>query len=262
MSNKFPAHVRHAMGLASTRRMVQPPRVKTDETVLSQHPGKGYCTIFDVGAGDGKKCIQWLLEKNNVLVYAFEPDPSQFEKLQKARNSLDIDQKRRLQIFNVAVSNENTDASDFYVCNDHSSSSLLPFVQENLKNWKYPPGRHFFKTTDIIKVPTIRLDDFMDTHSVQYIDFLHIEVQGVVNRVFDSLTSKRLRHVKEILWKVHITDFEIYKNQATEEPLIEYLKKNNFVTAERSYYSRNQERFIRSIHLGWKERGARIYGFK
>jgi len=262
MANKFPAHVRHAMGLASARRIVKPPQQKGDETVLSQHPGKGFCTIFDVGAGSGQKCIPWLVDKSNVLVYAFEPDPRQFEKLKKARDSLDKEQQRRLQIYNVAVSDVNSKAADFYICNDPSSSSLLPFVQESIRKWKYPPGRYFFETEEVIKVPTIRLDDFMNDHSVQYIDFLHIEAQGVVDKVIHSLTAKRLRHVKEILWKVHITDFPIYHNQAREQAVVEHLKKNNFEITERAFYSRNQERFIRSVHVGWRDRGAKIYGFK
>ena len=262
MANKYPAHVRHAMGLASARRIVQPPKVKKDETVLSQHPGKGWCTIFDIGAGDGKKCTKWITDKSNVLVYAFEPDPRQFQKLKAAKNKLDKVDQKRLQIFNVAVSDENKPSVDFYMCNDTSSSSLLPFVQANIRRWKYPPGRYFFDTIDVIKVPTIRLDDFMKNHSVQYIDFLHVEVQGMIHKVFDSLTTKRLRHIREILWKVHTTDFEIYKGQATEKPVMEYLKRNNFEITERSNYSRNQERFIRSIHIGWRDRGAKIYGFK
>lgn len=262
MANKFPAHVRHAMGLASARRIVKPPQQKVDDTVLSQHPGKGYCTIFDVGAGSGRKCIQWIKDKSNVLVYAFEPDPRQFELLKRAKESLDKADQRRLQIFNVAVTDVNSSASNFYLCNDPSSSSLLPFDTDNVRKWKYPPGRYFFETEDVIKVPTVRLDDFMHDHSVQYIDFLYIEAQGVVDRVIHSLTAKRLRHIKEILWKVHITNFEVYKGQAKEQALVDHLKRNNFEITERAFYSRNQERFIRSVHVGWRDRGSKIYGFK
>lgn len=262
MANKFPAHVRHAMGLAANRRTVKPVKSLDDASVLSQHPGKGYCTIFDIGAGDGTKSIQWLLDKDNVLVYAFEPDPRQFAKLIESRNALDAKDKRRIQIFNVAITNTKDNLVDLYVCNDQSSSSILPFVEENTTRWKYPPGRYFFKTIDVIKVPAVRLDDFMIAHSVQHIDFLCIEAQGVANKVLESLGPKKLRHVKEILCKVHAIDFDVYQNQAQEVAVCEYLQKNDFEIVNKENYSRNQERFIRCIHAGWKALGTKIYGFK
>ena len=43
----------------------------------------------------------------------------------------------------------------------------------------------------------------MVNNSIQFIDFLHIEAQGVVNKVLESFTTKRLQHVREILLKVH-----------------------------------------------------------
>ncbi len=261
MANKYPAHVRHTMGLVSAKRISRSLKPK-DETILYQHPGKDYCIIFDIGAGNGKRCIQWLINKSNVLLYAFEPDPRQFAKLKKAREALDKEQQCRIQIYNVAVSDIDSQETEFYVCNDPSSSSLLPFVKDNIRKWKYPPGRYFFETETVIKVPTIRLDNFMDDHSVQCIDFLHIEAQGVVDKVIHGLTPKRLRHVKEILWKVHITDFNIYQGQAKEQVVVEHLRKNNFEITEKNLYSRNQEQIIRSVNIGWNSRGSMIYGFK
>lgn len=258
--NKYPAHVRHAMGLAENRRKAKAPVTNGDGSVLSKHPGKGWCTIFDVGAGDGRKSIQWVKDSKKALVYAFEPDPRQFEKLKNARDRLDDKDKIRMQIFNVAVSDKRDSAANFYMCNDPSSSSLLPFVEDNIKLWKYPPGRYFFETIDVIKVPSIRLDDFLKQHQIRYIDFLYIEAQGVADKVISGLTAKRIRHVKEILWKVHITNFDIYKGQTKEDALSNYLTRNNFETTQRANYSRQQERFVRSVHIGWKKRGGKIYG--
>lgn len=302
MSKKYPAHVRHAIKLAEQRKNVfntyidttaqqqtpypqttlqlkeaiqiaparnvnvsiettKSPTKPSDKTILISHPGKGYCTIFDIGAGTGGKSLKWLKEKSNALIYAFEPDPRQFEILKKNRDSLDDNDKRRIQIYNLAISDVSKE-QDFYIANDQSSSSLLPFVKENIRKWKYPPGRYFFDTLHTIKVPTIRLDEFLENHSVNRIDFLYIEAQGVADKVLNGITSKRLSHVKEILVKAHSTNFDIYKGQARDTQIIDMLKKNNFDIIEKNFYSKNQERFIRSVNNMYKNKGTIIYGFK
>ena len=133
--------------------------------------------IFDIGAGDGKRCCEWIKKYKQCLVYAFEPDPQQFQKLKDAKNKLKHDEQRRIKLYNAAVWKSNGE-TDFYVCNDPSSSSVFPFVKENIKKWKYPPGRYFFNTVDEIKVQAIRLDNILKKENIKVIDFLRIDVQG------------------------------------------------------------------------------------
>ena len=87
---------------------------------------------------------KWVKKFKDALIYAFEPDPRRFVKLQATYNRLKPEERRRIKLYNAAVWNKNGEI-DFYMSNDESSSSALPFVNENIRKWKYPPGRQFFK---------------------------------------------------------------------------------------------------------------------
>jgi len=214
--------------------------------------------IFDIGAGDGKRCIRWLDTWKDCLVYAFEPDPRQYAKLELTFKSLKDEYKRRMKIFNVAVWNSNGEI-DFYLCNDETSSSPLPFENNNIKKWKYPPGRYFFKTEETIKVQSMRLDSVCKREKIDVIDFMRIDAQGCANQILEGL-GKNLRYVKEIFVKVHISDFEIYKGQSKREDFEPKLIKMFFNAVKAEPYSRQQEAWIRYESDVWKRtRGSKIY---
>ena len=73
--------------------------------------------IFDVGAGDGKRCVKWLQKYKDCLVYAFEPDPRQFAKLEQTYRKLKPEEQRRLKLYNAAAWKSNGEV-DLHVCND------------------------------------------------------------------------------------------------------------------------------------------------
>lgn len=215
--------------------------------------------IVDVGSGDGKRCVKWLETWKECLIYAFEPDPRQFKKLEATRMGLKVELRNRFKIFNAAVWDSNGEV-DFYMCNDDTSSSVLPFVDENIKKWKYPPGRYFFKTEKKIKVQSMRLDSMCKREHIEVIDFLRIDAQGCTEKILQSV-GKKGRHIKEIFLKVHVSPVTIYKNQATRFNIEEILKKKYyFEDVHITPYSRGQEAWIRYHSDVWKRvRNSRIY---
>lgn len=215
--------------------------------------------IVDIGSGDGKRCIRWLKTFKDALVYAFEPDPRLFLKLKTTKGRLKPTEQRRFKLYNIAVWDSDGEI-DFYMCNDASSSSVLPFVEENIKKWKYPPGRYYFKTEKIIKVKCMKLETITALEKIDVIDFLRIDVQGCVKQILDGLGKKKLRHIKEILLKVHIIPFEIYKRQSKRDEVDKLLKSCYFIENEVSPYSRFQEVWTRYQSDVWKiTRNAKIY---
>lgn len=214
--------------------------------------------ILDIGAGDGKRCVRWLDTWKDALVYAFEPDPRQYAKLEATYKSLKDKDRRRMKIFNAAVWRSNGEI-DFHLCNDETSSSPLPFVTENIKKWKYPPGRYYFKTEGTIKVQSIRLDSICKSEKIDVIDFLRIDAQGCTNQILEGL-GKDINHVKEIFVKVHTLDFDIYKGQSHREEFEPKLIDKFFIAVHAEPYSRQQEAWVRYESDVWKRtRGAKIY---
>lgn len=215
--------------------------------------------IIDVGAGDGNKCVVWLKKYKDALVYAFEPDPRQFKKLKVTKQKLKPQEQKRLKLFNQAVWNKNEER-DYFIANDPSSSSLLPFKKENLKKWKYPPGRYYFKTEKIAKIKCVTLNKITKNEKIDIIDFLRIDAQGCTKQILEGLGKKKLRHVKEVFLKVHITDFDIYEGQSTRIEIEKLLKPCHFLQATIEPYSRRQEAWVRYHSDVWKRiRNSRIY---
>jgi len=216
--------------------------------------------ILDVGAGDGRRCVKWLQKFKDCLVYAFEPDPRQFAKLEQTYSKLKPAEQRRFKLYNAAAWKSNGEV-DLHVCNDPSSSSVLPFVKDNIKKWKYPPGRYFFNTEKVIKVQAIRLDNVIKKEKIRVIDFLRIDVQGCAKEVLQGITVKNLKHVKEIFVKVHVLPMEIYKGQSTRKEIESIVFPHYFLNFSISTYSRGQEAWIRYHSDVWKRtRGSKIYG--
>ena len=217
--------------------------------------------IFDIGAGDGKKCITWLEKFKDCLIYAFEPDPIQFKKLEETRNSAKKEFQNRFKIYNVAVWDSNGEV-DFYVANDKSSSSVLPFVTDNIKKWKYPPGRYYFKTEEKIKVQSMRLDNVCKREQIKIIDFMRVDAQGCGTQIFKGL-GKMIKYVKEIYLKVHVSPIKIYKGQSTREEIENLIRPGYFDSVHIEAYSREQEAWIRYHSDVWKRiRNSRIYNLE
>ena len=216
--------------------------------------------IIDVGAGSGDRCLKWLQKHKDAIVYALEPDPRQYAKLEAMSKAIPRDQQTRLKVFNTAVWSFNGNIP-FYVCNDTSSSSALPFVPENISKWKYPPARQHFKTIETITVPCITLEQLIKNEQIDVIDYLRIDAQGCAMHILNGLSGNRFRYIKEIYVKVNTTQFEIYRGQAPMKDIKDKLKKSFFNVKEAEPYSLQQECWLRFVSEVWeKSRGAKIYG--
>lgn len=195
-------------------------------------------TFIDVGASNGIKCLKWAKNFPKANIYAFEPLPEHFKVLK--HRSLKYP---NLHVFNYAISTTNADKVPFYVSNDKNCSSLQPFVNENIRKWRPPPGRANFKTKEIITVKTKTLESFLKEHQIKTVDFIKIDAQGHDLNIVKSL-GKMLEFVKEIVMEVQIVDFQLYKDAPTKNEVMDFMSKNKFDVFKIRPWSRKQEENI------------------
>ena len=135
-------------------------------------------TIFEIGANYGQDA-DWIARKlglESKNVYLFEAHP------------LIADVCKQLydyNVYNVAVYNERGEMA-FNLC-DLGQNSGVSSIRK-LEGWNY---------VDTTTVQTIRMDEFMAENSIEKIDFLKLDVEGVNWEVLDGF-GDRLKDVGAI----------------------------------------------------------------
>ncbi len=122
-------------------------------------------TVFDVGANVGNY-TQKVMEANpQSHVFAFEPHPKNFEKLQQR-----FHQNRHVQPIHAGCGIEKSilQLFDYQDNNGSSHATLYREVLQDLRG----------KNTLAIEVAILSLDDFMRQHQIPKIDLLKIDTEG------------------------------------------------------------------------------------
>lgn len=193
---------------------------------------------IDVGAHLGETTFPSAEKNPHILVYAFEPILE-----------LALQMSGRLSNFHVlpyAVS-EQDGCADFYINTYDSASSLLPFDEDGLLQWK---GGSALKVERKITVPTIRLDTFMQRCNISHLDYLKIDAQGADLFVLKSAGS-RLRDIDKICVEAQISPTALYHGSAGKSEIISYMNAHSFHLAESTVQSYGQEEnlvFVRDKH--------------
>ncbi len=126
--------------------------------------------VLDVGTNLGSftKSVNDLFVNKNIFFHLFEPNETLNQFIVKKLKGLNY------IINNVAISD--TDGhSNFYINKISSQSSLISksgFVGE---------------VENKIKIPTLRLDTYIDSKNINNIDILKIDVEGLELKVLNSL---------------------------------------------------------------------------
>lgn len=193
--------------------------------------------FIDVGASDGRIWSSWFKEVPDAHIYAFEPNPANFTKMKELQTG-----KPNVTMYQEIVSdNDSPSGIPFYISNDRNSSSVYPYDNNNIKLWKYPPGRRLFKTVETIQVPSVRLETLIKKERIRYVDFLKIDVQGHELEVLKSL-GKAITKVREIVVEGSLTPFNIYDGQTNQaDVIIDFMVQNGFQIHKQEKISRNQE---------------------
>jgi FkbM family methyltransferase len=188
---------------------------------LSEKP---FETIIDVGANKGQTIDFFKKQNKACQVFAFEPNPSLFEKL-KAKYFYDM----TIQTFNSGISNEVGKKTFYQNVLDYTSSfETLNYDSEYLGNKAKILGTNPEEIIEkTYEVETTTLACFINSHVTQPIDLLKLDVEGHEYACLLGLFSEPLRfQVKYIQLEKHNDD--MYENQIDFAQTEALLRENNY----------------------------------
>lgn len=142
--------------------------------------------IVEAGAYEGKQTVYATkVWPHYRALIAFEPNPRAFNVLQQKVIDEQLD---KVQIFNLALSNYNGDAT-LYVsqANEQESSLLLPTDEMQA----YYHGAQ-------VPVPCVVFDDWCAQHQIDNIDILSLELEGLELKVLEG-SSNILKNTKIVI---------------------------------------------------------------
>ncbi len=149
-------------------------------------------TVFDIGANDGGYSL--ILKKSlpSTSIYAFEPHPETFIKLQGNTR------KTGIRVFNVGFGNKEgtkmlydfaEDAELKYTQPTSTLASLNKYVIESLHGQK----------SKSYKVKLATIDSFCKKNKIKSIDFLKIDTEGSEYQVLKGATNLLKKNKIEII---------------------------------------------------------------
>jgi FkbM family methyltransferase len=185
---RFIKRVINASGYEIQRRVVDPHPERRDP-FLQQRALLGCVTaplIFDVGANIGSVTCEYRRLIPNATIYAFEPFPESFRRLQAMFASDRLVHPHQLGFA------ERASTLPFNVNSDPVTNSLLMTDVAGSSFW----GKNILDTIQEIEVEIATVDAFCQTNDIKHIDILKIDTQGAEARVLQG--SERMLGDKRI----------------------------------------------------------------
>jgi FkbM family methyltransferase len=148
--------------------------VDSSETEQFRLLGEDVTCIVEVGAADGRDSLMYAERYKNARVFAFEPLPESFRKLEDISHSND-----RVIAVNQAVSNR-VGKAVFNITTLADASSLLPplVTGSSFDRYTVPAGT--------IEVDVTSLDAFAAKNGIGQIDLLKMDAQGAEIQVLEG----------------------------------------------------------------------------
>ena len=173
------------------------------------------CTIFDIGAYDGRISKEFLMKFPQAEIHAFEPFPESFEKLNKLKES-----QKGLIANNCAIA-DTIGHKDLHVNSFSPTNSLY---ESNSVNDYH---NNLMKTQNIISVKTDTIDNYCKANAIQHIDILKMDIQGgeldALKGAEELLSKKKISYIY-----VEVEFVEMYKKQPLFIDIASYLKGYGF----------------------------------
>lgn len=166
--------------------------------------------ILDIGSRDLEQSLEFNSVFPNADVYAFEPNPDQYNICLKNAN-------QKIKVFNLAISSENSER-DFYLTKGNIGASSL------LKPLDVP-----FASNQIIEKITVKstsLENWIKQNSINKIDIMWMDVQGIELEVLKSLSAEQLSKISYI--HCEASEKPYYEKHQLKSDLETFLVENGF----------------------------------
>lgn len=172
-------------------------------------------TIFEVGAADGRDCVLYTTIFPNAKVFAFEPLPDSFLKVEEKAKI-----NKSIIPFNVAVSSQKGTAN-FYKTELEDASSLL---QSQVTNSTFDV---YQKVKGVIEVQTDTIDNICKENKISKIDLLKIDAQGAELEILKGAMNIIKANNINLIY-VEVQFIQLYKNAPSYHEIANLLTNNNF----------------------------------
>lgn len=150
---------------------------------------------FDIGANIGSLGLPIVKTKPQIQYFGFEASPIVFSYLEmNFKDNLILN----FQLFNNLVHRDDNQSMKFYQSELYGKSSLAPTY-----------------TTDYVMVKSLSIDNFCNTHNIEFIDWMKVDVQGFEINVFEGMKNLLAeRKIKNILF-----EFESWAEEQAQVPV-------------------------------------------
>jgi FkbM family methyltransferase len=182
-------------------------------------------TILDVGSWHLKQSIEFAELFPEAKIYAFEPNPNNYQECISTYNSASESVKSRIEIFNTAVDSIDGTIKFYPVINENpGASSKYKFIKGLNGTFL---GKDWIQ--EEIEVDATTLDTWATENSISSVDCIWIDVQGAELDVFKGARDV-LTNVKVIFTEVATKSY--YDGQPLYSELNEFLVNEGFCEVE------------------------------
>jgi FkbM family methyltransferase len=168
--------------------------------------------ILDLGASYGIIAANFATMYPNAHVFAFEPDPQGYG---YARTLLDVNRITNVTLSNVAVDTQ-SGSRDFHVNRERSEYSSF-----------YGNEANTGENSNTMKVECVDIAEFIESHNIDRVDILKVDIEGAEFTIFDHLDKQNLwAIVDNVFAEIHL-DYGNYENTRLSS-LIAVLEDNGY----------------------------------
>lgn len=187
--------------------------------------------IFDCGANVGFVSYQFYKKFSESKIYAFEPNPSVYEKL--VLNLLK--EKEAVQPFNLGIDSE-TGNLEFFKNNNTGTSSFLEPNDFHMS--------HMARNYQKVEVPVISISEFCKSQNINTISILKLDIEGFELKALQGC-EMMLKEEKIDFVFAEVNLIPTYGGQPMLEDIISYLRKLNYIPY--NFYGNNETNLRESI---------------
>jgi len=162
--------------------------------ILNEHS-----VVVDLGSHVGA-CAEEFIKKYGCTVHSVEAVPEIYEKIRETE---------QLKKYHYAITKE-SGTTTLYLPNELCATT---HVSSKLGDTK-------------IRVPAIRLDEFLRKYNIEKIDLLKLDIEGSELEVFETMSGDELKHVQQITVEFH--DFLYPETHARVEAVKKKITQQGF----------------------------------
>jgi FkbM family methyltransferase len=160
--------------------------------------------VIDIGAHIGYFTIYAAKNAPDGMVYSIEPYVESFKILEK---NLKLNNFSNVKLFHAAISNINKQITLYIDKKNQIGNSIFKINQ----------------MTEIEKVNSFILGDFVKKNKIEKVNFLKIDCEGAEFEIILNMDKELLKNINKISMEVHE-----YNNTNSIDKLEDFLRKNNF----------------------------------